>query len=429
MRIWSISGKNIKLMSELKHKVLVIGGGAAGMMASIIAARAGAKVVLFEKNNRLGKKLLITGKGRCNVTNACSAEEIMKNTPRNGKFLYSCLSSFSASDTISFFEDHGCPLKTERGNRVFPETDKSSDVLSALKSAMDRAGVEVQQGTVEEILTDNGSVTGIRTEHGTFYGRRVILCTGGCSYPLTGSTGDGYALAKDLGHTLVPVRGSLVPLEENGSWCQQMQGLSLRNVSVRLINSKGKSVFSDFGELLFTHFGVSGPTVLSASAHMKPGEAYRISIDLKPALDDQKLDLRILRDFEQYQNRDLENALKDLYPKSMIPVMLARAELDPTAKVNSVTKTERRRLLELTKNFTIDIAGQRPVEEAIVTAGGISVKEVDPKTLESKLVQGLYFAGEILDLDAYTGGFNLQIAWSTGHAAGQAAGKLEVTYE
>ena len=416
-------------MSELRHKVLIIGGGAAGMMAAIAAGQTGAKAIIFEKNDRLGKKLLITGKGRCNVTNDCTVEEVMKNTPRNGKFLYSCLNGFSPADVISFFENHGCVLKTERGNRVFPESDKSVSILNALRKAMDEVGVEIRRERVREVLCEGGEVTGVRTDCGVHYGRRVILCAGGCSYPLTGSTGEGYAISEALGHSVVPVRGSLVPLVETGSWCSQMQGLSLRNVSVRLLNSKGKVVFSDFGELLFTHFGLSGPTVLSASAHMKPGEQYTVSIDLKPALDEQKLDLRILRDFEQYQNRDLENGLKDLYPKTMIPVIIERSQLDPAAKVNSITKAERRRLLELTKNFTVDIAGTRPVEEAIITAGGISVKEIDPRTMESKIVKGLYFAGEIVDLDAYTGGFNLQIAWSTGYAAGTAAGHMEAYYD
>lgn len=409
-------------MSELRHKVIVVGGGAAGMMAAVFSAKAGAKTVLFEKNDRLGKKLLITGKGRCNVTNDCTGDEVMKNTPRNGKFLYSCLNAFPPDKAREFFESFGCQLKTERGNRVFPQSDRSADVLAALRKAMEQAGVEVRKEKVLEILSQDGAVTGVRTDSGITYGRRVIVCTGGCSYPLTGSTGDGYDMARKLGHTVTPVRGSLVPLEEQGDWCSKMQGLSLRNVDVRLVNEKGKTAYQDFGELLFTHFGVSGPTVLSASAHMKPQQRYRLCIDLKPALDEQKLDQRFLRDFEQYQNRDLENALKDMYPKTMIPVMIERAELDPGTKANSVTKQERRRLLELTKCFTVEIAGPRPVEEAIVTAGGIQVKEIDPKTMESKLVKGLYFAGEVMDVDAYTGGFNLQIAWATGYAAGTAAG-------
>lgn len=412
-------------MSELKHKVLVIGGGAAGMMAAIMAARCGAKAVLIEKNDRLGKKLLITGKGRCNVTNHCSAEEVMRNTPRNGKFLYSAMNAFPPERAMDFFESLGCELKTERGNRVFPVSDKSASILDALQKAMSREKVEIRRERAVEILVQDGVVTGVRTEHGVQHGRKVILCTGGCSYPLTGSDGQGYTLAEKLGHTVVPVRGSLVPLEECGNWCAQMQGLSLRNIEIRLVNQKNKVVYRDFGELLFTHFGLSGPTVLSASAHMKADEQYTLNIDLKPALDEQKLDLRILRDFEQYQNRDLENALKDLYPKTMIPVIIARAGLDPSMKVNAVTKQQRRKLLELTKCFPVDVAGPRPVEEAIITAGGISVKEIDPRTMESKCVQGLYFAGEVMDLDAYTGGFNLQIAWATGYAAGTAAGQPE----
>jgi predicted Rossmann fold flavoprotein len=412
-------------MKELKHKVLVIGGGAAGMMAAITAARSGAKAVLFEKNDRLGKKLLITGKGRCNVTNHCSAEEVMRNTPRNGKFLYSAMNALPPEKVIDFFESLGCPLKTERGNRVFPVSDKSASVMDALQKALRQEKVEVLRERVEEILQQDGAVIGVRTDKATHYGRKVILCTGGCSYPLTGSDGQGYTLAEQMGHTLVPVRGSLVPLTEDGDWCAQMQGLALKNVEIRLVNEKNKIVYRDFGELLFTHFGLSGPTVLSASAHMKAGERYTLTIDLKPALDEQKLDQRILRDFEQYQNRDLENALKDLYPKTMILVMIARAGLDPAMKVNSITKQQRRALLELTKCFPVEIAGPRPVEEAIVTAGGIKVKEIDPRTMESKLVRGLHFAGEVMDLDAYTGGFNLQIAWATGYAAGTAAASIE----
>lgn len=409
-------------MNGLSHKVLVVGGGAAGMMAAIMAAEHGAKVVLYEKNDRLGKKLLITGKGRCNVTNDCQPEDVMKNTPRNGKFLFSCLNLLSPSQTMQFFETQGCALKVERGSRVFPVSDQSADILTALKSQLDRLHVEIRREEVKELLLKDGTVCGLQTDKGASYGRCVILCTGGCSYPLTGSTGDGYRLAEQAGHQIKPVSGSLVPLVENGTWCSRMQGLSLRNVGVRLINSKQKTVYEDFGELLFTHFGLSGPTVLSASAHMKDGETYRLLIDLKPALDEQKLDQRFLRDFEQYCNRDLENALKDLYPKSLIPVIIDMAELDPMLKVNSITREQRRKLLELTKKFPIVIGGKRPVEEAIVTSGGVNVREVDPKTMESKLVSGLYFAGELLDLDAYTGGFNLQIAWSTGYAAGLAAG-------
>lgn len=413
-------------MNKLRHKVIVIGGGPAGMLAAGFAAQEGAKVILLEKNERLGKKLAITGKGRCNVTNHCSVEDVMKNTPRNGRFLFSALNGFSPDQVMDFFENLGCELKVERGNRVFPTSDRSASVVDALRRFLREQNVEVRQETAKSLVVEDGSVSGVVTDKGTVYGRRVILCTGGCSYPLTGSTGDGYFMAQKVGHTVVEPRGSLVPLEEAGDWCARLQGLSLRNVSVKLVNQKGKTVFSDFGELLFTHFGLSGPTILSASAHMKPGDTYRIVIDLKPALDEQKLDARILRDLEQFQNRDMENALQELYPKSLIPVMLQRAEISPRTKANSLTKVERRKLLELTKAFPVEIAGVRPVEEAIVTAGGISTKEVDPKTMESKLVKGLYFAGEILDVDAYTGGFNLQIAWSTAYAAGRSAGAQNI---
>ena len=405
-----------------KHKVIVVGGGAAGMMAAGIAAQQGAKVILLEKNDRLGKKLAITGKGRCNVANRCSEEEVLKNIPRNSRFLFSALHSFNPDQVMEFFERYGCPLKTERGNRVFPTSDKSASVIAALQKFLREQKVEIRRETVKELLVENGEIRGVRTEQGPCYGRCVIVCTGGCSYPLTGSTGDGYTMAEAVGHSVAEPRGSRVPLEENGSWCAQMQGLSLRNVSVKLVNQKKKTVYEDFGELLFTHFGLSGPTILSSSAHMKAGDTYKIVIDLKPALDEQKLDQRILRDLEQYQNRSMENALQDLYPRTMIPVMLKRAEIPSETKANSLTKQQRRRLLELTKAFPVEIAGTRPVAEAIITAGGIKTKEVDPKTMESKLISGLYFAGEILDVDAYTGGFNLQIAWSTAYAAGMAAG-------
>jgi len=412
-------------MKELKHKVIVVGGGAAGMMAAGVAAQQGAKVVLLEPNERLGKKLAITGKGRCNVTNHCSEEELLKNVPRNSRFLFSSVYGFSPSRTMSFFEELGCRLKVERGNRVFPESDKSADVIAALQRFLKENRVEIRHTRATQLLVENGSIRGVLTDQGACYGRCVIICTGGCSYPLTGSTGEGYRLSEEVGHSVVAPRGSLVPLEEDGQWCARMQGLSLRNVAVRLINQKKKTIYQDFGELLFTHFGLSGPTILSSSAHMKQGDHYQIAIDLKPALDEQKLDQRFLRDLEQYQNRTIENALQDLYPKTMIPVMVDRAEIPVDTKANSVTKQQRRRLLELTKCFTVDISGPRPVAEAIVTAGGIKVKEVDPKTMESKLVKGLYFAGEILDVDAYTGGFNLQIAWSTGYAAGVAAGSCD----
>ncbi len=406
----------------MSNKVCVIGGGAAGMLAAITAAQAGASVLLLEKNTRLGKKLLITGKGRCNVTNDCDAQQVLQNTPRNGKFLYSVMTAFPPKQACRFFEDAGCPLKTERGNRVFPVSDRSQSVLDALQRRMRQLGVTVETETVKRILTDGQSVTGVQTAQGrTIPCQRVILATGGASYPATGSTGDGYAMAQELGHTIVEPQGSLVPLETAGEDCQQMQGLSLRNVAVKLLDGKGKEQYKDFGELLFTHFGISGPTVLSASAHLGKGDGWRLSIDLKPALDAQKLDERILRDLDQYRNRSMENALTDLLPRSMIPVILRRIGVDGSVQANAFTKQQRRHLVEQLKDFSVEITGKRPVAEAIVTSGGVKVGQIDPKTMASKLVSGLYFAGEIIDCDAYTGGFNLQIAWATGFAAGNAA--------
>ena len=400
---------------------IVIGGGPAGMFAAITAAQRGQKVLLLERNDRLGKKLLITGKGRCNVTNNCDLDEVLKNVPRNGRFLYSALNACPPGKMMDFFATAGCELKTERGNRVFPVSDRSQSVLEALQREMRRAGVEIRTDRVKEILTKDGAVSGVRGQNATYGCQWVILATGGLSYPTTGSTGDGYAMAEQLGHTIVPAQGSLVPLETEGADAPDMQGLSLRNVDVKLIDAKGKKLFTDFGELLFTHFGVSGPTVLSASAHLK-GEHCRLVIDLKPALDEGKLDARILRDLEMYKNRSMENALTDLLPRSMIPVVLRRLDIDPTMQANSLTKQQRRSLVELLKAFSLTITGKRPVVEAIITSGGVKVGEIDPKTMQSKLVPGLYFAGEIIDCDAYTGGFNLQIAWSTAYAAGRAVG-------
>ena len=397
---------------------IVIGGGPAGMFAAITAAKQGSKVLLLEKNDRLGKKLLITGKGRCNVTNNCSSEEVIGNIPRNGRFLYSALDNFTPADIMTFLENEGCLLKTERGNRVFPISDKSVSVLEALKQAMKKYGVKIFYDTVEEIVTENSTVTSVVTENQAYPCKWVILATGGVSYPATGSTGDGYKMAEKLGHTVVSPEGSLVPLETVGEDCQRMQGLSLRNVSIKLLNAKGKLLYKDFGELLFTHFGVSGPTVLSASAHMK-GDNCRLLIDLKPALEPEKLNDRLLRDFEVYKNRTMENALTDLLPHSMIPVVLEKANIPLDLQANSLRKVQRRNLVELLKAFPVEISGKRPVAEAIITSGGIKISEVDPKTMQSKLVSGLYFAGEILDCDAYTGGFNLQIAWSTAFVAGQ----------
>ncbi len=399
---------------------IVIGGGPAGMFAAIVAARQGKKILLLERNDRLGKKLLITGKGRCNVTNDCTDAEVLQNVPRNGRFLYSAMAACPPKQVMAFFEENGCALKTERGNRVFPVSDKSQSVLECLQKEMRNAGVTVKTGRVRKILTENGAVTGVQTDDAQFDTPWVILATGGLSYPTTGSTGDGYAMAEALGHTVTACEGSLVPLETAGEDCPAMQGLSLRNVGVKLINEKNKVLYKDFGELLFTHFGVSGPTVLSASAHLKG--SCRLVIDLKPALDEGKLDARLLRDMETYKNRTMENALTDLLPRSMIPVVLRRLAIDPAMQANSLTKQQRRSLVELLKAFSLEITGKRPVAEAIITSGGVKVSEIDPKTMESKKVPGLYFAGEIIDCDAYTGGFNLQIAWATAYAAAMAAG-------
>ena len=403
----------------MSYDLIVIGGGPAGLFAAITAARGGAKVLVLERNDRLGKKLLITGKGRCNVTNDCDEQEVLKNIPRNGRFLYSAMAALPPRMVMDFFENCGCPLKTERGNRVFPQSDKAVSILECLQRELRRLGVTVKTARVKGILTDSGAVSGVRTEQETFSAPNVLLATGGLSYPTTGSTGDGFSMAAALGHTVTPTEGSLVPLETAGEDHAAMQGLSLRNVAVKLLSAKGKVLYKDFGELLFTHFGISGPTVLSASAHLK-GEGCKLVIDLKPALEENKLDERILRDLTMYQNRSMENALTDLLPRSMIPVVLRRLEIDPAMQANSLKKQQRRALVELLKGFEMEITGKRPVAEAIITSGGIKVSEIDPKTMESKLVPGLYFAGEIIDCDAYTGGFNLQIAWATAYAVGQA---------
>lgn len=408
-------------MNGWNNSVFVVGGGAAGMMAAITAAENGAQVTLLERNDRLGKKLYITGKGRCNVTNDCAPEDFFQNVPRNPRFLYSAIYAFPPREVMAWFEARGCALKTERGNRVFPQSDKSASVIDALRAELRRLGVRVLQERALDIVTQDGAVCGIETDGGFHKTERVILATGGCSYPQTGSTGDGYRMLEKLGHTIVPPVGSLVPLVEKGYDCKQMQGLALKNVALRLVNQKGKTVFEEFGELLFTHFGLSGPVVLSASAHMNEKDAYTVLLDLKPALDEQKLDLRLLRDFEKFQNRDFENALVELLPRSMIPVIVRRSGIPAEEKVHSITREQRRALLELIKRFPVEIACKAPVEEAIVTSGGVKVSEIEPGTMQSKRVHGLYVAGELLDVDAYTGGFNLQIAWATGRAAGLAA--------
>ena len=404
----------------MKYDGIVVGGGPAGMFAAIEAAGQGKRILLLERNDRLGKKLLITGKGRCNVTNNCTAQGVLQNTPRNGRFLYSALTAFPPEKTMAFFEEKGCQLKTERGNRVFPVSDKAQSILECLQKELRNRKVTVRTARAKQIIVLDGRAIGVKTQEETIISDWVILATGGASYPTTGSTGDGYDMASALGHTIIPAVGSLVPLETAGNDCQDMQGLSLRNVGVKLLNAKGKVLYKDFGELLFTHFGVSGPTVLSASCHLK-GDGCRLSIDLKPALEEEKLDERIRRDLEMYKNRAMENALIDLLPRSMIPVVLRRLEIDPAMQANSLTKQKRRALVELLKNFSVEITGKRPVAESIITSGGVKVSEIDPKTMESKLIPGLYFAGEVIDCDAYTGGFNLQIAWATAYAAASAA--------
>ena len=404
-------------------EIIVIGGGAAGMMAAITAARRGAGVTLLEPNERLGKKLNITGKGRCNVTNDCDQETLMANIPGNGRFLYSALTRFTPQDAMAFFEALGVPLKVERGNRVFPVSDRSFDISGALERELRRLRVRILRERAAEITAEDGRVTGVQTDRQHHPADAVVLATGGVSYPGTGSIGDGYAMAAALGHTIVPPRGSLVPLESGDADCAAMQGLSLRNVEATVINGKNKPVFREFGEMLFTHFGVSGPLMLSASAHLRrwDKEQYRLSIDLKPALDQQKLDSRILRDIGENPNRDMANILSGLVHRSMVPVLLRRLALPEGEKANSLTKEQRRALVQELKHFTVSLTGPRPVAEAIVTAGGVKVGDVVPGTMASKLAEGLYFAGEILDVDAYTGGFNLQIAWATGYLAGLSA--------
>ena len=406
-------------------EIVVIGGGAAGMMAAICAARQGADVTLLEPNERLGKKLNITGKGRCNVTNDSACDELIAHVLRNGRFLYSAFSKWDGRDTMAFFEALGVPLKVERGKRVYPASDRAFDISGALEKELRRRGVRLVRDRAEALVLKDGRVAGVKSGGANYPAEAVVVATGGVSYPATGSTGDGYRLAKQVGHTIVPPRGSLVPLTSDDPDCAAMQGLSLRNVTLTVRNQKNKVVFQELGELLFTHFGVSGPLVLPASAHMRDWEKdrYRLSIDLKPALDEKKLDDRLLRDFAERSNQDFDNVLGGLVPKSMIPVMVRRTGIPADTKANSITKQQRRKLLETLKDFAIAVTGPRGVEEAIVTSGGVKVGEVDPATMASKLVPNLYFAGEVLDVDAYTGGFNLQIAWATGKAAGEAAAR------
>ena len=408
----------------MSKRIVVVGGGAAGMMAAISAAESGASVTLLEPNERLGKKLNITGKGRCNVTNDADAPALLANVPRNGRFLYSAFSRFDGRAAMAFFEELGVPLKTERGNRVFPVSDRAFDVSAALERRLRRLRVVLVRDRAAALLTESGAVDGVRGGKGTYPAEAVILATGGVSYPATGSTGDGHRLAAEAGHTVTPLRGSLVPLLAEG--CAALQGLSLRNVGLTVYENK-KKLCTDFGEMLFTHFGVSGPMVLSASAHMRDfgKKSYRLVIDLKPALDEAALDRRLVSDFTRYANHDFCNALNDLLPHKLIPAAVERSGIDPHRKVHDLTRQERRRLLELLKGWSVEIQGPCPVEQAIVTSGGVKVGEIDPKSMESKIVKGLYFAGELIDVDAYTGGFNLQIAWATGRAAGRAAAGAE----
>ena len=406
----------------MSYNIVVIGGGPAGMMAAIAAAEAGASVCLLEGNERLGKKLNITGKGRCNLTNQCDQDEFLRNVPRSGRFLYSACSQFDSGDTMAFFEALGVPLKVERGNRVFPVSDRAFDVSGALEKRMKRLGVRVVRDKAEALLIPGGSLRGVRGGKGDYEAERVIVATGGVSYPLTGSTGDGYRLAKQAGHTIVEPRGSLVPLCAAGTLCGAAQGLSLRNAALRVYEND-KKIYQDFGEMLFTHFGVSGPMILSASAHMRhfDKKRYRLEIDLKPALDEPALDKRLISDFGKRANSDFANALDELLPRKLIDPFVELTGIDPHQKVHDLTREQRRRVLSLLKALPVEITGTRPVAEAIVTSGGVNVKEVAPSTMASKLLPGLYFAGEVLDVDAYTGGFNLQIAWSTGHLAGISA--------
>ncbi len=413
--------KFLKGVAGMIFDTIVIGGGPAGMFASYICATRQKKVCLVEKNKILGKKLLITGKGRCNVTNSAPIEDFILNTSVNADFLYSSFYSFTNEDLISLLEKEGLKLKQERGGRVFPQSDKASDVRDTLWKMAEKNGVLKHTGEVKKIIKNKDGLFEVYLKDNKILSSQtVIIATGGVSYPLTGSTGDGYEFAKSFGHSIKKIEASLVPLVTKEKFVSSLMGLSLKNAGVRLMKGK-KEVYSDFGEMLFTHFGVSGPCVLSASSHIKDNGEYRLLIDLKPALDFKTLDLRILRDFEKEKNKDFINSLDSLLPKKLIPVIVELSGIDPRKKVNSVTKEERHRLINLLKSFELTIIGKRPVAEAIITSGGINVKEINPATMESKLENGLFFAGEVIDVDAYTGGFNLQIAFSTAYLAGMNA--------
>lgn len=398
--------------------IIIIGGGAAGCMAAVQAARLGKSVLVFEKNEKLGRKLRITGKGRCNVTNNSPTEEHMRNIPVNPRFMYSAFSLFSPEDTMSFFEELGVPLKTERGNRVFPVSDKADDIADAMAHEMKKLGVKVINKKVTKLLTSDGRCCGVRAGGEDFQANSVLIACGGKSYPNTGSTGDGYTLAQSAGHTVTELKPSLVPLTSPDKFCAEMMGLSLRNVTLTLYDGE-KPIYSELGEMLFTHFGVSGPLVLSASSHIRDMQQsrYSLRIDLKPGLTPEQLDARIQRDFAENLNRDFINGIRKLLPAKLIPVAVKLSGIAPEQKVNGITREQRRSLGELIKSFPVRVSGFRPIDEAIITSGGVSTKEIDPRTMESKLLPGLFFAGEVIDIDAYTGGFNLQIAFSTAYAA------------
>lgn len=404
-------------------KIAVIGAGPAGMMAAGSAAQLGADVTIYEKNKRPGRKLILTGKGRCNITNDCDREKLLANVVHNPKFLYSAFSSFTTADAMAFFEDLGVPLKTERGGRVFPVSDKAMDINDALVKFVKKSGAKIVEADITGITARDGKISGVESDGEVYECDRCILATGGASYPATGSNGSGYRLVQELGHTIVPISPSLVPLVCDGDDFRRMQGLALRNIAISVKNIRGKTVYTDFGELLFTHFGLSGPVILSASSHIdkKKDMPCVVSIDLKPALSVQQLDSRILRDFSENINKDFENSLGKLLPRSMIDIIIERSGISPSAKVNSITREQREKFVALIKSFDFNVVDFRPVDEAIITAGGVAVKEIDPKTMQSKLIEGLYFAGEVIDVDAHTGGYNLQIAMSTGVCAGKAA--------
>lgn len=410
----------------MKNKVIIVGAGAAGLMAAVSACENGADTVLIERNERVGRKIMITGKGRCNVTNNCTlVNDLIANVPTNGRFLYSAFTRFMPIDTMEFFENEGVELKVERGNRVFPISDKASDIVDALNSATQRLGVQRIHGRVTRLICENGAVSGVELESGEqIFGDKVIICTGGKSYSATGSSGDGYILAQSVGHTVIEPKPSLVPLVAHEGWCSEAQGLSLRNVEITVYDSENyKEVYREFGEMLFTHFGVSGPLILSASTHMRDlgKKKYEIYIDLKPALTFEQLDKRVQSDFLEFANKNFINSLGKLLPQKLIPVIAKLSGIKPTTKTNQITKEMRHKLVNLLKGLKVTAIDFRPIDEAIVTSGGVKVNEIDPKTMESKLVNGLYFAGELIDVDAYTGGFNLQIAFSTGHLAGESA--------